>query len=366
MLYENIYNNIDDIFYKPITRNLLFSSNEKQDKQNNNIKIVTYNLLKPYQIYNKKYTNEKKESTIKWFYRWELIKRELAIYEPDIMCFQEVQNNIYANDMNPYFITHGYSGHFIAAEPPKTKEQKDKIIYYNPSMKSGIAIFYKNKFSPIHINSYNLLKGVKKFLKNNMKELEKQEQKIILKKINTYFANLTLILEDNETNKRIIISNLHIINKPELDDVKTLMIYLILKNLYIISKKNKIPLVLTGDFNSKPSSCVYYGITTGKMKKEYEYEFDINPQIKKIEPIIKIPSVFTKAPLTSAYHKITGKEPRYTNYGFDFKDTLDYIFVNDRVKVVGVLEEVNLDHKKRIPDEEYPSDHILQMAVIRL
>jgi CCR4-NOT transcription complex subunit 6 len=360
MLYDKLYANIDDIFFKPKRRELLVDIGKNQD--NDDIKVITYNLLKPYQIYNKKYADEQKEPTIKWFYRWELIKRELAIYDPDIMCFQEVQNNIFTNDMNPYFLTLGFSGHFIAAEPPKTKEQKDKIISYNPIMKSGIAIFYKNKFTLIHINSYNFVKGARKFLK--IKELPKPEKKIILNKIDTYFANLTLLLEDNQTSKRIIISNLHIINKPQLDDVKSLMIYLILKNLSVLSKKNKIPLVLTGDFNSMPSSCVYHGITTGETKKEYE--FDINPKIKKIEPVIQLPPIYTIFPLISTYYKITGKEPRYTNYASDFKDTLDYIFVNDKLKIIGVLEEVNLDHKTRIPDEEYPSDHILQMAVIRI
>jgi CCR4-NOT transcription complex subunit 6 len=360
MQYENLFKNIDDIIYKPKQRKLLIAVGKNQ--QDDDIKIITYNLLKPYQIYNKKYAHEPKESTIKWFYRWELIKREISLYDSDILCFQEVQNNIFVDDINPYFVNQGYTGHFIAAEPPKTKEQMDKIISYDPIMKSGIAIFYRNKFSLIHINSYDFLKKSKKFLK--LKELSPDNKKILKNKINTYFANLTLMLEDNKTKKRIVVSNLHITNKPELDDVKSLMIFLILKNLSVLTNKNKIPLILTGDFNSLPSSLVYNGITSGKTTNIYE--FDTNPKIKKIEPIIKLPLIYTKFPLISTYFNITGKEPRYTNYAFDFKETLDYIFVNDKVQIIGVLEEVNLDHKKRIPDDEYPSDHLLQMAVVRV
>ncbi len=127
--------------------------------------------------------------------------------------------------------------------------------------------------------------------------------------------------------------------------------------------KNKIPTILTGDFNSTPNSCIYSGITTGKIK---EYEFDINPKIQKIEPIIMMPKIFAKNIFISTYHFITQKEPIYTNYTSDYKDTLDYIFVNNKVKIIGVLKEINIDHKLRIPDEEYPSDHLLQMAIIKI
>lgn len=87
-------------------------------------------------------------------------------------------------------------------------------------------------------------------------------------------------------------------------------------------------------------------------KTKNDYEFDINPKIQKVEPIIQLPLIYIKNPLISTYYKITGKEPKYTNYASDFKDTLDYIFVNDKIKIIGVLEEVNLVHKVRIPDEE--------------
>lgn len=348
--------NIDDIIYKPKVRNIAYNANNTQGIDD--IKVMTYNILKPYVYYNIKYKDIQKEANIKWFYRWELIKREIDLYDPDIICFQEVQNNIFYTDMNPYFVNSGYTGIFIAAEPPKTDEEMIKIQAYNTTMKSGISIFYKNRFSLIHAKTLNFLKNVKKLLK-----IEKTQISHI-QKLNKYFAYCSLVLEDNKTQKRLVISNLHIINKADHDDVKTYMIYLILKDISILSKKHRLPVVLTGDFNSLPSCCLYEGITTGRITGKYEFES--NPKILPVEPVIEKPDFFTPFPLKSSYFTIFNREPRYTNYAETFKETLDYIFYNDKIKLIGVLEEVDLSHKVKIPDDEYPSDHLLLMAIFNI
>lgn len=314
MNYDDIFTNADDNGIKPQIRKIKYVSESRK-----NISIITYNILKPYQIYNKKYKNEQKEATILWFYRWEIIKRELSVYNADIICLQEVQWNIYQNDMLPFFSQYKYSGNFVAAEPIKTQEQRDKLLYYNDSMKSGVAIFYKNYFCPIQISSYDFYKNAKK-----------KQTKEFAKRLKNYFVNLCIILEDTTTNKRILVSTLHIVNKEELNDVKLLMIEHIINHVKKLATK-KMPIVLTGDYNSLPSSDVYKLVT-----KEFE----------------------------SVYSYVFGREPKYTNYTEKFKDTIDYIFVNNNVNIIGALEEPNIDHKIRIPDPEYPSDHILQMACL--
>ena len=62
------------------------------------------------------------------------------------------------------------------------------------------------------------------------------------------------------------------------------------------------------------------------------------------------------------------KEPKYTNYTKGFKDCLDYIFINNKLNVISVLEEIPISHYKKydgFPNKDNPSDHIPLMAEIK-
>ena len=312
-------------------------------------------ILVPYQIYSKKFENENKEPYIMWFYRWELIKREIELYNPDIICFQEVQNDLFYRDLLPYLLEKKYMGHFTAMEPKVT--DLSKYLFYEHKNSVGIAIFFKfDKFRLIHIQSFDYHKKVMNYYKKQNKELLSDNK--FIKKILSPFANLTILFEDLHTSKRFYVSTIHIVSKPSLDDVKLSMIYLVLKNLNNLTKNNSLPLIFCGDFNSNPSSQVYKSIITGINKNEF------NQLVQK--PIISLPIKFLKYPLKSTYYTIFNQEPEYTNYTPEFKETLDYIFINNNCTVIGQLSQPDLSEKKRIPDYEYPSDHILQLAIIRL
>ena len=131
-----------------------------------------------------------------------------------------------------------------------------------------------------------------------------------------------------------------------------------------LTNRQQTPFILCGDFNSQPTSSIYKGITTGINPNEYEFDYD--SKIKPLKPIFESPTKFTKYPLISSYSDITGTEPTYTHYVEKFIGTLDYIFVNNECKIIGVLEELKLNNIKSIPDEYNPSDHILQLAIIRI
>lgn len=350
------YNSPDDLYFmsKNKIRDMILNKNDNVD--NNDISICTYNILVPYQIYSKKYANEKKETSVLWFYRWELIKRELDIYNPDIICFQEVQNDLFYRDLLPYFLTQKYMGYFVAMEP--LPNDISKYSYYTYDNSVGIAIFFKTKkFRLIHIESFNYHNDVLEYYNDNDKSMLSNNE--FKKKINSPFANLSILLEDLRNQKRFIVSNVHLVSKPSLDDVKLLMVYLLLKKINKLSLNNLIPIILCGDFNSIPDSKLYKAITTGK--NNYQEN-----ESKLIEPIINLPTKYTNLPLSSTFFTIFNKEPKYTNYTPDFKETLDYIFINDKCKVIGQLDEIDLSEYIRIPNSNFPSDHILQMSIIRL
>ena len=42
--------------------------------------------------------------------------------------------------------------------------------------------------------------------------------------------------------------------------------------------------------------------------------------------------------MTSCYHKVFGREPKHSNYTVKFENTLDYIFVNSKINILGENE----------------------------
>ena len=137
-----------------------------------------------------------------------------------------------------------------------------------------------------------------------------------------------------------------------------------MKYIEKISNYGEIPIILAGDFNSKPSSSAYYGITNGVSLNQFDME-----DLKYPLPFLKTPQQFTHTPLTSCYKKVFGKEPKHTNYTEKFKATLDYIFVNSKVKILSAMEELKDEYIKKmvsIPDKNFPSDHFMQVVDLQL
>ena len=299
---------------------------------NNNISIVSWNILA------QSLWNDKQNSIPCWSKRWKQIKELIIDVNSDIICLQEVENNVFLKLLE-CLTKKGYLGFFTPREPVKKKLS-------NRDNADGVAIFYKS--ARLRIISSNTI---------NYKELCKKYDK----KAYQRFAGLCLELEDLFCYKRFKIANVHLVNKYQLDDIKNLQMYLSKKYMDSITD-NKQPCVICGDFNSKPTSAAYHGITIGKSSSKFDFE-----DVKPIIPIIKTPLVFTKNPMISCYKKVLGKELKYSNYAPNFKNTLDYIFVNNMINVHGVLLPPSLAYLKKqkyLPSKEFPSDHILLMSLI--
>jgi CCR4-NOT transcription complex subunit 6 len=107
------------------------------------MKILTYNILSPQlaswsNYKNHKYCNKK---YIVWSYRKNKIKKILINSKADILCLQEIQNDIFY-DFTPFFYKNGYIGIFI----PKNKKNIKNTI-------DGCAIFIKKTYQFIKIKS---------------------------------------------------------------------------------------------------------------------------------------------------------------------------------------------------------------------
>mmetsp|Transcript_30741 Transcript_30741/g.85760 ORF Transcript_30741/g.85760 Transcript_30741/m.85760 type:complete len:387 (+) Transcript_30741:2-1162(+) len=74
-----------------------------------------------------------------------------------------------------------------------------------------------------------------------------------------------------------------------------------------------------------------------------------------------------KGGMGSAYARVCGAEPAFTNYTAGFKDCLDYLFYTPQraapVAVLAAPEEAEMaEPYGAIPNERYPSDHVSLMA----
>lgn len=311
------------------------------------IKIISYNILAPVAAEHPVHMENCPLECIKWKFRFKLIKNEVLNLKPDIINFQEAEVKYVFKDIIPFFKKKGYECYFRPQEG--RTERKNNTESNNFGV---IIMFNSSKFKAIkkgNIDYHNLY--------------QKYIDKDFYKKAHKRFASLVLLLNEKQSNKKFYIINTHLESKPLYDDIKNLQAFVIMKYIEKISK-SKYPVILVGDFNSRPISSAYYGITTGISKNKFDLE-DFNYP----KPFIKTPKTFTKSPLKSSYKEVFGKEPENSNYTLEFKATLDYIFYNRYVKIIGALEEVNKEYLKKyksIPNYDFPSDHFMQAAILKI
>ncbi len=140
--------------------------------------------------------------------------------------------------------------------------------------------------------------------------------------------------------------------------------------LEVVHKWNKPsnPVVVCGDFNSKPDSAVYQLITTGKVDPAHP-DF----QIKRNNYFLNVlPTSPLGEPFKSVYSNYTNgvSEPLFTNYTATWNGTIDFIFyrpLNMKVKKMLSLPTVErITKETAIPNKEFPSDHIPLMSHFEL
>lgn len=115
----------------------------------------------------------------------------------------------------------------------------------------------------------------------------------------------------------------------------------------------RIPLIVSGDFNSTPDSGVFSLVTTGVLKPNH-------PELRSHSyGDYSEKGMRHDLSLVSCYPKTTV----YTNYTHEFKGVLDYIFVtSDTLQVAAILKPLSEEQLTAplpaIPSPFNPSDHV--------
>uniref|UniRef100_A0A4W3HDU6 poly(A)-specific ribonuclease n=1 Tax=Callorhinchus milii TaxID=7868 RepID=A0A4W3HDU6_CALMI len=329
---------------------------------------------------------------LNWEYRKKGIMEEIINCDADIISLQEVETEQYFNLFLPELNQHGYDGFFCPKSRAKIMtEQERKHV-------DGCAIFFKKeKFTLVQKHSVE-------FNQLAMANSEGSEAMLnrVMTKDNIGVAVLLEVHKDlfgvlfsgvkalHGTEKQLIlVANAHMHWDPEYSDVKLIQTMMIVSELKSILEKsanslrpgfpsadpNSIPLVLCADLNSLPNSGVVEYLSTGGVEQNHKdfKELRYNQCLMKFSCNGK--NGTSDGRITHDFHLKSAYENSlmpYTNYTFDFKGVIDYIFYSKtRMNVLGVLGP--LDPQWLVencitgcPHPHIPSDHFSLLIQLEL
>ncbi|XP_068909692.1 CCR4-NOT transcription complex subunit 6-like isoform X5 [Tenebrio molitor] len=294
---------------------------------------------------------------LNWDYRKKGILEEIRHYSADIINLQEVEMEQFYNYFLPELKQDGYAGIYSPKSRAKHMAESERKYV------DGCAIFYRTtKFTLIkeHLVEFNQLAMA------NADGLDHMLNRV-MPKDNIGLAALLQTTEAAWENtpadapfvqQPILVCTAHIHWDPEFCDVKLIQTMMLSNELKTILEKsaqtlkasenvnadaNSIQLVLCGDFNSLPDSGVIEFLGTGRVSQDHKdfKDFSYKQCLEKILSCDK-PNEFTHSfKLASAYND---EIMPFTNYTFDFKGIIDYIFyAKQTMTPLGLLGPLSSD-----------------------
>eukprot|EP00466_Bigelowiella_natans_P018672 jgi/Bigna1/80503/fgenesh1_pg.71_\ len=261
---------------------------------------------------------------LEWEYRSQRILNEIIEYKATIVCLQEVQENHYKKFFLPKLTQYGYDGVF------KRKTRESRTV--DPDEVDGCAIFFERKRYALrerHDVEFN-----------SIAEMEELGVRL-----------------PGGSQANICVANTHIYWDPEFRDVKLWQTMVLMQHLQSrFMQRQKLPLILCGDFNSEPNSAVYQFLSENMIASD-------NPIMKdaRTQELFFNMAIEHQLPLQSAY-SVVG-EPPFTNYTGHYVGTLDYIwFSHDMLKPVAILELNDEEELKK--HTALPSPLICAMCLV--
>ncbi|XP_053295221.1 2',5'-phosphodiesterase 12 [Pleuronectes platessa] len=283
-------------------------------------------------------------------YRQNLIKKELAGYNADIICLQEVDPEVFEDSLIPALDAFGLDGVF------KLKERQHE----------GLSTFYRrSKFQLLSRHDIMLSEALTSDpIHSELLERVSANSDLTLKdRILKRSTSLQVsILEDLKTpGRKVCVANTHLYWHPKGGNVRLVQMGVALKHLSHVIREVApgAPLLFCGDFNSTPSSGVFQLLTEVVVPQQHADWSSSGPEEScSMELLSGFP------PLLSACG-----QPAYTNYVGGFQGCLDYIFIQpDSMQVEQMIplpSHQEVTTYKALPSVAHPSDHIALVCDLR-
>ncbi|CAF3490840.1 unnamed protein product [Adineta steineri] len=335
---------------------------------------------------------------LKWDYRRKQILDELRSYAADIIALQEIETDQFHLYFLPELQKIGYDGVFSPKSRAKTMCEQDRRFV------DGCAIFYRTskfrlikdylvEFNQLAMSAANgpachdMMNRV--MTKDNIGLVAFLETK---EEIYSHtFSNGVL---PSEHKQMLFVCTAHIHWDPEYCDVKVVQTLMLLSELKTIMEDamqkhrpnsnntpidcSTVPLVLCGDFNSLPDSGVIELMRNGKISlnhadfKDLRYESYLQKISRVDVNSTQSTDIVHHFKLQSAYETTSSPIMPYTNYTYDFKGIIDYVFYSIQLmRVLGVLGPLDpewLQQNKILgcPHPNVPSDHFSLLVEFEL
>ncbi|KAL7408432.1 hypothetical protein ABVT39_023513 [Epinephelus coioides] len=281
-------------------------------------------------------------------YRQNLIKKELAGYNADIICLQEVDKGVFVDSLTPALDAFGLDGVFRIKE----KQHEGLATFYRRSKfqllsSHDIVLSEALTSDPIHST---LLERV---------SANSALMDLIVKRSTTLQVS---VLEDlNKPGRKVCVANTHLYWHPKGGNIRLVHMGVALQHLsHVISEVAPgAPLVFCGDFNSTPNSGVFQLLSEAVVPLQHADWSSSGPEEScSMELLSAFP------PLLSAC-----SQPAYTNYVGGFHGCLDYIFIQpDSMQVEQVIplpSHQEVTTYEALPSVAHPSDHIALICDVR-
>ncbi|XP_058091543.1 carbon catabolite repressor protein 4 homolog 5 isoform X2 [Magnolia sinica] len=348
--------------------------------------IVSYNILgvgnasKHVDLYNRV-----PPQNLNWDWRKKLICKELNLYMPGILCFQEVDR---FDDLADLLHEDGFKGVYKG----RTGEACD-----------GCAIFWREElFTLLHQEDLEF----RKFgLRDNVAQL--CVLKMNLNHSKSSRSNGTYPQKARTTPSRsILVGNIHVLFNPNRGDIKLGQIRLFLETAHRLSQEwGNIPVIIAGDLNSMPQSAIYQFLASSELDILMYDRRKMSGQIEcpsSSKPFSNQSATTTRSllcisnpmryrwseeeirlaagcrgcthlqhhlKLHSAYIGVPGDchtrdndgEPLATSYHSKFMGTVDYIWHSEDLVPVAVVETLPINILRKtggLPSEKWGSDHL--------
>uniref|UniRef100_A0A3Q3B7M1 2',5'-phosphodiesterase 12 n=1 Tax=Kryptolebias marmoratus TaxID=37003 RepID=A0A3Q3B7M1_KRYMA len=282
-------------------------------------------------------------------YRQNLIKKELAGYNADIVCLQEVDKGVFVDSLVPALDAFGLDGVF------KIKEKQHE----------GLATFYRrSKFRLLSSHDIMLSEALTSDPMHS-ELLEKLSANSTLKDrmLQRSTSLQVTVLEDViKPDRKLCVANTHLYWHPKGGNIRLVQMGVALRHLsHVISEVAPgAPLVFCGDFNSTPNSGVFQLLSEAGIPQQHEDWSSSGPEESCSTELV---SGFP--PLLSACG-----QPAYTNYVGGFHGCLDYVFIQpERMQVVEQViplpSHQEVTTYEALPSVAHPSDHIALVCDLR-
>lgn len=337
----------------------------QQPRQPNSVRVMSYNVLfDGYVTTLHAQTNlfpYVKPEMLHEMYRMQLVFEELVESDSDVICLQEMGENVFRTFFEPMLRPLGFFG-FYSNKTGTTRE--------------GCATFVRSScFDVVEEQTLELSAAVKSSQDPVMQAVLAQFPEIAkgIEKIPSV-AQLTLLRCKQDQSRLLLMANTHLFYREDSHLIRLLQTVAMMSGIESIQSRvqeqqhSSVSVVLCGDFNAFPGTAPIKYLLDGGIDSSHEHwqqatsfkwsrsAVSTGSPTKKPQAVLR-GSFVHHLKLRSAYGI-----PEFTNFAGTFVGTLDYILVDARrlkvQRVFPLFSREDVSREVALPSSMFPSDHI--------